>query len=283
MGWEEVDLEMDWQEYDNVLAEMVREAKGQNSNNEEVKIHNSSSSVNNNELAHAVDGNIRTSNAFKKKGSFVPMEAPSSKLHETSETLTSKGVQMRVKDVDNHNVYVAKSKSKSKDSVKPKEIVILEDESDSSIQAKPKKTKDSDKQEKMEMKGRDYKGRANTHSGEKKESIDKNGLNQRGKSRVFMPKELRLVELLAEYYWGNKNNKVQNDSPVLEMKDVIRHDTRPPPVCNETAPLIWSLKKVEKVQKTKSQEEEEVLWDKMDTSLRELEAESMVILLFNNI
>ncbi|CAK8541314.1 unnamed protein product [Lathyrus sativus] len=271
MGWEEVDLEMDWQEYDNVLAEMVREAKGQNSNNEEVKNHYSSSS----ELRHADDGGVRTSNASKKKGSFAPMEAPSSssKLHETSETLTSKVVQMKVKNVsDNLNV----GKSKSKDTVKPKESVIIEDERDSSIHAKQKKMKDSDKQKMMEMKGRDYKGRAYTHSGEKKESMDKNDLNQRGKSTVFKPKELRLVELLAEYYWGNKKNKTQNDSPVLELKDVIRHDTRPPPVCNETAPLIWSLKKVEKVQKTKSEEEEEALWDKMNTTLRELEAESMI-------
>jgi hypothetical protein len=44
--------------------------------------------------------------------------------------------------------------------------------------------------------------------------------------------------------------------------------------------LIWSLKKVEKVEKTKEEEEQEMLWDQVDTSLRELEAESMVILLF---
>ncbi|KAL5057743.1 hypothetical protein RYX36_029347 [Vicia faba] len=136
------------------------------------------------------------------------------------------------------------------------------------------------KQEEEKVKGRDYKGRANIRSGgEKKESMDTKCLNQ---SRVFMPKETRLVELLAEYYWGNKNNKIQNGSPVLEMKDVIRHDKHPPPVCNGTAPLIWSLKKTEKVQKTKSEEEEEALWDQMDATLRELEAESTMGNLGNN-
>ncbi|XP_058760431.1 SNF2 domain-containing protein CLASSY 4-like [Vicia villosa] len=131
------------------------------------------------------------------------------------------------------------------------------------------------KQKMIDRKGSDYKGRASSSSGEKKESMELR-LNQRGKSTVFMPKELRLHQLLAEYYWGNKNSRIQNDSPVLEMKDVIRRDTRSPPVCTVTAPLIWSLKKAEKVQKTKSEKEEEVLWDKMETSLRELEAESMM-------
>ncbi|XP_058741322.1 SNF2 domain-containing protein CLASSY 4-like [Vicia villosa] len=347
----DVDLEMVWQEYDNVLEEMVREAKGQNSNIEEVKIDNSPSSVNNNKLEHPDDGNARSSNALNKKGSFVPMEAPSSsKLHQASETLTSKGVQMGSEDEEDEeeeeykevdlkkdwqeydnvlaemvreakgqhtpssvnndelehandgnvrisnvshgdNVYVGKSKTKSKAKVTPKESVIIsdfdeekiqparglgiDDGIDSSIHTKQKEMKSSEKQKMTEMKGRDYKGRASTSSGEKKESMELR-LNQRGKSTVFMPKELRLVELLAEYYWGNKNNKIQNDSPVLEMKDVIRHYTRPPPVSNVTAPLIWSLKMVEKVQKTKNEKEEEVLWDQIDTTLRELEAESMI-------
>ncbi|KAL5057744.1 hypothetical protein RYX36_029348 [Vicia faba] len=286
MDWEEevvpeekevVDLEMVWQEHDNGLEEMVREAKG--------------SFVPNDELDHADDDNVRTSNVLKKKGSFVPMEAPSSsKLHQALET-----PMMKVKNVsgDDDNVYVGKTRSKSK--FKAKESVIIDeekmqyvqglgvdDESGSSIQTKQKEMKSSEKQKITEMKGRDYKGRANAGSGEKKETMDKNGLNQRGKSTVFRPKELRLVELLAEYYWGNKNNKTQNDSPVLEMKDVIRHDKHPPPICNETAPLIWSLKKVEKVQKTKNEEEEEVLWDQIETTLRELEAESMIGHLGNN-
>ncbi|CAI8612422.1 unnamed protein product [Vicia faba] len=286
MDWEEevvaeekevVDLKMVWQEHDNGLEEMVREAKGY--------------FVPNDELEHADDDNVRTSNVLKKKGSFVPMEAPSSsKLHQALET-----PMMKVKNVsgDDDNVYVGKTRSKSK--FKAKESVIIDeekmqyvqglgvdDESGSSIQTKQKEMKSSEKQKITEMKGRDYKSRANAGSGEKKESMDKNGLNQRGKSTVFRPKELRLVELLAEYYWGNKNNKTQNDSPVLEMKDVIRHDKHPPPICNETAPLIWSLKKVEKVQKTKNEEEEEVLWDQIETTLRELEAESMIGHLGNN-
>ncbi|XP_058747516.1 SNF2 domain-containing protein CLASSY 4-like [Vicia villosa] len=275
----EADLDMIWQEYSNGLAEMGREANGQGS-------------ANNDELEHAYEGNVRSSNALKKKGSFVPMEAPSSKLHQAPETLTSKGLQMKVRNVsdDDDNVYVGKTISKSKS--KSKESVVIGDcveekmqsfrgigvgdESDSCIQTQQKKVKASDKQQMMEMKESIYKGRANTHSGGKNKSTDQNGSNQRGKSTVFRPKELRLVELLAEYYWGNKNNKIKNDSPVLEIKDVIRQDTRPPPVCNETTPLIWSLKKAEKVQKTKNEEEEEVLWDQMDTSLRELEAESMI-------
>ncbi|XP_058741323.1 SNF2 domain-containing protein CLASSY 4-like [Vicia villosa] len=259
----DVGLGMVWQECDNELAEMV----GQN-----------------NEISER-------NNALNKKVSYVPMEAPSSssKLHQAS-----KGMQMKEKNVsddddDDDNVYVGKTKSKSKS--KAKESVIIgdfdeeemqsvqalgvNDESDSSIQTKQKEMKSSEKQKMTEMKGSNYKGRASSNSGEKKESVEL-CLNQRGKSTVFMPKELRLRQLLAEYYWGNKNSRIQNDSPILEMKDVIWRDTRSPPVCNETAPLIWSLKKVEKVQKTKTEEEEEVLWDIMDTSLRELDAESMI-------
>jgi hypothetical protein len=97
-----------------------------------------------------------------------------------------------------------------------------------------------------------------------------------------MRKELHLAKLLADCYWGDKNDTMKNDSILLEIKDIAvdQRDTRLPPVCVETPSLIWSLKKVEKVEKTKEEEEQEMLWDQVDTSLRELEAESKVILLF---
>jgi hypothetical protein len=128
----------------------------------------------------------------------------------------------------------------------------------------------------------DHKGGVNIWSGEKKATMENNGLNRRVNSTLFMRKELHLAKLLADCYWGDKNDTMKNDSILLEIKDIAvdQRDTQPPPVCVETPSLIWSLKKVEKVEKTKEEEEQEMLWDQVDTSLRELEAESKVILLF---
>ncbi|CAL5196743.1 unnamed protein product [Lathyrus oleraceus] len=133
-----------------------------------------------------------------------------------------------------------------------------------------------EKKEFMESKERDHEGRVNICNGEKKESMDNNGLmNQRDKSTLFLPKELRLTKRLAEFYWGNKTTVKNDDFIVMEVKgDVV--DQQPPLVSVETHPLIWSLKKVKKIQKTKEEEEEQVLWDEMNASLREEEAESMI-------
>jgi hypothetical protein len=149
------------------------------------------------------------------------------------------------------------------------------------FQAKQENMWFANTQKMPENKVMDYKGRVNIWSGEKKTTMENNGLNRRVNSTLFMRKELRLAKLLADCYWGDKNDTTKNDSILLEIKDVAvdRRDTRPPPVCVETPSLIWSLKKVEKVEKTKEEEEQEMLWDEVDTSLRELEAESMVILL----
>ncbi|XP_058745807.1 SNF2 domain-containing protein CLASSY 4 [Vicia villosa] len=132
-----------------------------------------------------------------------------------------------------------------------------------------------EKKEFMENKGRDHESRVNIYNDEKKESMDNNGLmNQRDKNTLFLPKELRSTKRLAEFYWGNKTT-VKNDSIVMEVKgDVV--DRQPPLVSVEVHPLIWSLKKVKKLQKTKEEEEEQVLWDEMNASLREEEAESMI-------
>jgi hypothetical protein len=149
------------------------------------------------------------------------------------------------------------------------------------FQAKQENMWFADTQKMSENKGRDYKDKVNFWNGEKKTTVENNGLNRRVNSTLFMRKELRLAKLLADCYWGDKNDTMKNDSILLEIKDIAvdQRDTQPPPVCVETPSLIWSLKKVEKVEKTKEEEEQEMLWDEVDTSLRELEAESMVILL----
>jgi len=143
-------------------------------------------------------------------------------------------------------------------------------------------TKESDKEKMMVNKGRDYKGIANIPIVKKKESIYNNGLNQSVKSTLFMPKELGLLELLGKCLWDDKNT-VKDDSIVLEMKDigVDQQDMQKSPTCVKTPhERIWSLKKVEKVLKTKEEEEQEPLWDELDTSLREEDAVSKVILIF---
>jgi hypothetical protein len=71
---------------------------------------------------------------------------------------------------------------------------------------------------------------------------------------------------------------------VKDDDGVNRQDMRPQ-VCKETPPLYWSLgKKVEKAA-PKSEEEEMIceLWDEMDRVSREDQAESMVVLILNNI
>ncbi|XP_045798287.1 SNF2 domain-containing protein CLASSY 4-like [Trifolium pratense] len=184
------------------------------------------------------------------------------------------------------------AKAKAKDYVKANDIVNVDDYDEgkevkglgvggvSLFQAKQEKMRFSDTQKMPENKGRDYRGRVNIWNGEKKATMENNGLNRRVNSTLFMRKELHLAKLLAECYWGDKNDTTKNDSIQLEIKDVAdavdRRDSRPPPVCVETPSLIWSLKKVEKVEKTKEEEEQEMLWDQVDTSLREIEAESMI-------
>ncbi|KAL5057776.1 hypothetical protein RYX36_029380 [Vicia faba] len=71
---------------------------------------------------------------------------------------------------------------------------------------------------------------------------------------------------------------MKNDSTPLEVKndDVNRPETRPPSAYVETRPLILSLTKKEVVQKTKEEEEAAQLWDELERSLREMEAESMI-------
>ncbi|CAI8612568.1 unnamed protein product [Vicia faba] len=126
----------------------------------------------------------------------------------------------------------------------------------------------------IKNKGRDYKGKATIQNERKKATVAANkGLNQKGKNTFFTRKELRLFELLAEFYWGNKDNTVKNDSTPLEVKN---DETRIPPASVETRPLIWSLKKKEVVQKSKEEEEAAQLWDELERSLREMEAESMI-------
>ncbi|PNX81806.1 SNF2 family amino-terminal protein, partial [Trifolium pratense] len=142
--------------------------------------------------------------------------------------------------------------------------------------------KDSDKQKMAENKLRkDYKGRFNIQNGDKKESKDNNGLNRRGKSAYFTSKDLSLVKLLAECY-SDKQNTMKNDPILLDNDDgddVNPQETRKPPVCVET-PLIWSLKKVQKVELTEEEEEErrkneelKPIWDEFETAEREMEAE----------
>ncbi|XP_039688706.1 SNF2 domain-containing protein CLASSY 3 [Medicago truncatula] len=258
--------------YDND-EEMVREVKRKKSGifkrkYEKVENENVPSSTNIDELEHADHASV-SSCIIEKKGSS------SSKLNGVSETLKPMSVDVGVN---------AKSKAKSKENVgdsdrgKDQFVKGLDVGGVSSVHRKQEKMNESDKQKTMENKRRDYKGRANICNGEKKESIDTNGLNQSVKSTHFTRKELRSLELLVKCYWERKNT-INNDSIVLEDNDdgVGQQDTWPPPVSVETPrERIWSLKKVEKVEKTKEEEEEEVLWDEFDTARRESDAESMI-------
>ena len=179
---------------------------------------------------------------------------------------------------------VQTKQEKMKESEKEK-IMENKERDNTGIANIPIEKKESDKEKMMENKERDYTGIASIPIDKKKESIDNHGFNQSVKSPHFMPKELRSLELLAQCYWERKNT-MNKDSIVLEVNEdcVDRQDTRPPPVpVVETPQSLWSLKKVEKVQKTKEDEENDVLWDELDTALRESDAVSMVILLFKNI
>jgi len=309
------DLSKIWEECSNGLLEMVREVEDQKSeisdrNNEEVKIENSPSSVCNDVSEHA--SSLIT---FEKKGYFDPVKGcSSSKGNGESKKRESKSLGIKMQNVSNEydiqfiadqpisfghsKVHKGESnnanaKAKSKDDAKAYQNVNVGDSDEgkqkhvkglvvggvSSPQAKQEKMRDSDKPKMTENKEGDCKGRVRIRNGEKKESMDNNGL-----TKMFVPKELRLAKLLADCFWGNKNT-MKKDSIVFEGKDGSddRRDTRSPPVYVETPQSIWSLKKVEEVQKTKEEEEQEPLWDQMDTALRESEAESMVILLFKNI
>lgn len=298
------------QKYDNVAEELLREAIDRHNgisemNNEEVK--DKSPSINNDEVEHSDYGSVATSTTFEKKGS-------SSNKNDTSKKQKAKSVE-NVSDDDvnvakakerakpnetvnlRDDVNVAKAKCKShvkaKDNAKPYESVDVSDSDEgkehvkgldaggvSLVQTKQEMIKESRKQKMVENKGRDYKGIANIHIEKKNESIDNNGLIQSVKSTHFMWNEL----LLAKCYWDSMNT-MKNDSTLFEFEEdgVDRQDTQPQPVSVETPPSIWSLKKVEKVQKTMEEEENEVLWDELDTALRESDAVSMVILHFKNI
>ena len=271
---------------------MVREVKGKNNGifnrkYEKVENENSPFASNIDELQHADHASV-SSCTIEKKGSS------SSKPNGVSETLKLRSVEGKVRNLSDEcmNIGVnAKSKAKSKENVgdsdrgKDQFVKGLNVGGVSSVQKNQEKMKGSDKQKTMENKRRDYKGRANICNGEKKESIDNNGLNQSVKSTHFTRKELRSLKLLVKCYWERKNT-MNNDSIALEVNDdgVGQQDIRPPPVSVETPrERIWSLKKVEKVHKTKEEEEGELLWDEFDTASRESNAESMVILLFKNI
>ena len=314
------DLSKIWEECSNGLLEMVREVEDQKSaisetNNVEVNIENSPS-VCNDVSEHAEHSSLI---AFEKKDYFDPVKGCfSSNRNGASKKRESKNVGIKMQNVSNQFDFQfvadqpisfghskvhkgesnnANAKAKSKDDAivyenvnvnvgdsdegKQKHVKGLGVGGVSSPQAKQEKTRDSDKPKMTENKGGDCKGRFRIRNGEKKESMDNNGL-----TKMFVPKELCLAKLLAECFWGNKNT-MKKDSIVWEVKDGSDdrrdRDARSPPVCVETPPQIWSLKKVEEVQKTKEEEEQEPLWDQMDTALRESEAESMVIMLFKNI
>ncbi|RHN45026.1 putative DNA helicase chromatin remodeling SNF2 family [Medicago truncatula] len=289
--------------YDNVAEELLREAIDRHNgisemNNEEVK--DKSPSIKNDEVEHSDYGSVATSTTFEKKGS-------SSNKNDTSKKQKAKSVE-NVSDDDvnvakakerakpnetvnlRDDVNVAKAKCKShvkaKDNAKPYESVDVSDSDEgkehvkgldaggvSLVQTKQEMIKESRKQKMVENKGRDYKGIANIHIEKKNESIDNNGLIQSVKSTHFMWNEL----LLAKCYWDSMNT-MKNDSTLFEFEEdgVDRQDTQPQPVSVETPPSIWSLKKVEKVQKTMEEEENEVLWDELDTVLRESDAVSMI-------
>ncbi|XP_013448426.2 SNF2 domain-containing protein CLASSY 3 [Medicago truncatula] len=308
------DLSKIWEEFSNGLLEMVREVEDQKcviseTNNVEVNIENSPSSVCNDVSEHADHSNLIT---FEKKDYFDPVKGcSSSKGNGESKKRESKSVGIKMQNVSNKYDFQfvadqpisfvhskvhkgesnnANAKAKSKDDAKVYENVNVNvGDSDegkqkhvkglgvggvSSPQAKQEKMRDSDKPKMTENKGGDCKSRFRIRNGEKKESMNNNGL-----TKMFVPKELCLAKLLAECFWGNKNT-MKKDSIVLEVKDGNDdwrdRDTRSPPVCVETPPQIWSLKKVEEVQKTKEELEQEPLWDQMDTALRESEAESMI-------
>jgi len=296
----------------NVVEELVRKVKSKKSgisegNNEEVNVENSSSYGNDDEEMVRKGKDKKSGISERKCGELDDADhasvssctiekkgSPSSKLNGVSEILKPMSVEVKVKNLSDESVNVgvnAKSKNKSKENVgdsdrgKDQFVKGLDVGGVSSVQKRQQKTKESDKQKTMENKGRHCKSRANICSGEKKESTENNDLNQSVKSTHFTRKELRSLELLVKCYWERKNT-MKNDSIVLEVNDdgVDQQDSRPPPVSVDTPrERIWSLKKVDKVQKTKEQEEQEVLWDEFDTVLRESDAESMVILLYKNI
>ncbi|GAU48259.1 hypothetical protein TSUD_174970, partial [Trifolium subterraneum] len=259
---EEEEMKKLWQEYDSVVEDVNDKRNGISEKNTENKTSKKRESK-------SVDIKMQNVCDDVQVIAYHPKSFGSSKLH--------KG--------ETNN-----AKAKAKDYVKVNDIVNVDDcyegkhvkglgvEGVSLFQAKQEKKRFLDAQKMPENKGRDYKGRVSIWNGEKKATMENSGLNRRVNSTLFMRKELRLAKLLAECYLGDKNDNMKNDPILLEIKDdtIDRRDTRPPPVCVETPSLIWSLKKVEKVEKTKEEEEQEMLWDQVDTSLRELEAESMI-------
>ncbi|XP_058749016.1 SNF2 domain-containing protein CLASSY 3-like [Vicia villosa] len=207
--------------------------------------------------------NVSDVNVFKSKGKGRV------KHNESLDLDPNEGKEQNVRGVGDGEASVTK--------IETEEKVIKKKGSDDKDKASIQN--DKKKETVAANKGRDDKGKASIQSDKKKETVAANkGLNQRRKSTLFMRKELRLFELLAEFYWGNKDNTVKNDSTPFEVKndDVNRPETRPPSASVETRPLIWSLKKKEVVQKSKEEEEVAKLWDEMERSLREIEAESMI-------
>ncbi|KAI5430493.1 hypothetical protein KIW84_034904 [Lathyrus oleraceus] len=276
--------------YLEVVAEMVRKVKDdENSDIPKKKIKSSddekseipkrmkikSSDDENSEISNKkkIKSSVKTTTGvLEKKGVFHPMEGccSSSKLDIASETKKEKNVS---------DVNVLKSKGKGR--VKHDESVNLGDSEEGKEQkvrglgdGEGRVSMNQTEEKVIKNKGRDYKDKASVQNDKKKATVANKGLNQRGKNTLFMAKELRLFELLAEFYFGNKSNTVKNDSTPND--GVSRSETRPPTASVETPPLIWSLKKREVVQKTKEEEELAKLWDEMERSLREMEAESMI-------
>ncbi|GAU48252.1 hypothetical protein TSUD_174900 [Trifolium subterraneum] len=241
--------------------------------------------------------NVNVGDSVKRKEQHVKgLGCCSSKQNEASETHKAKNVEMKVENVSHDDDNAAKSKAK--DSAKLTKVVKVGDSVEgkekhvtglgvggvSSVQIKQEMVDDLDKEKMMEDKPREEsKGKINIQNGVKKESVDNNGFNQRGKTTHAIPKKLSLAQYLAELYQSNKEDTVKNESIVLEMNDdgVDQKDTRQPPVCAETPSLIWSLKRV--VQKTEEEKEmdkelekNKPLWDEMERAIRESEAESEI-------
>lgn len=93
------------------------------------------------------------------------------------------------------------------------------------------------------------------------------------------PKELRLLELLAECFAG-KHNSNKDGSNELEVKhdDVHWRDTKPP-ASGQLLPMKFTFGRVEQpVEKSESEKELDRLWEEMEYCLRLIETDSLVSL-----
>ncbi|CAL0302843.1 unnamed protein product [Lupinus luteus] len=92
------------------------------------------------------------------------------------------------------------------------------------------------------------------------------------------PKEMHLIKLLAECF-GKKHNSVKDYSNGLGVKhdDVRCRDTQPPPCGHGGLPLkcFWD-KAEEPVEKSKEEEESDMLWEELEFVLRSEEIDSMI-------